>query len=64
MVKVDEAGLLAVDLVGEALGGDERIQGTVEDEVEHAEAVETIFVETFKQGTAALAQTVDFPTIS
>ena len=59
MVKVDEAGLPAADLIGEILGQDQGIQGSEEDEVERSkeaeEAAETIFVETFGLGIAALA---------
>jgi hypothetical protein len=59
VVKADEAGPSAVDLVGEVRGEDEGNQVTKEDEVERTEeveaAAETIFVETFGLGTAALA---------
>jgi hypothetical protein len=59
VVKPDEAGLPAADLVGGVLGEDEGNQVTEEVEVEHIEeveeAAETIFVETFGPGTAALA---------
>jgi hypothetical protein len=65
VVKADEAGPLAPDLVGEVLGEDEGIQGTKEDEAEHAEeAAETMSVEAFKRASATLAQAADFPTIS
>lgn len=65
VVKEDEAGLPAADLVGEVLGEGEGIQGTKEDEGEQAEEVgETMFVETFKQDAATLAQAADFPTSS
>jgi hypothetical protein len=51
--------------VGEVLGEGEGIQETKEDEGEQAEEVgETMFVETFKQDTATLAQAADFPTSS
>ena len=59
MVKADEAGIPAVDLVGEVFGEDEGNQATKEDEVERTEeveeAAETIYVETFGLDTAALA---------
>jgi hypothetical protein len=58
VVKADEAGIPAVDLVGEVFGEDEGNQATKEDEVERTEveeAAETIYVETFGLDTAALA---------
>ena len=64
-IKEDEAGFLPADMVGEVLWKDKRIQGTKEDEGEQAEEVgETMFVEAFKEDTATLAQTADFPTTS
>ncbi len=64
MVAADEAGRLAAELVGEVLGKGMHETGEDKAEVEHTEeAAETIYVETFEQGAAALAQIADSPTI-